>query len=234
MELIKIAMLAFFSYISLFVLTKIMGNRQMSQLSMFDYINGITIGSIAAEMATNLENYQKPLVAMVVYGILETLMAVITYKSIKIRRLVNGSSVILLENGKLYERNLKKVRMDVGEFLTQCRTNGYFDLSNIHKAFFETNGQISFLPVTTNRPVSPQDLNLSPTQEMPCANVIMDGNIMKKNLQHTGNNEKWLLKQLSLQGVSEIKDVFLATCSTENKLTVYVKLKEQVNVDIFE
>ncbi len=235
MEFVHILLTALGSIVFLFILTKIIGNRQMSQLSMFDYINGITIGSIAAEMATaSKKDFSKPLFAMAIYGLVSLFISYITCKSIHLRRFFTGKPLILFEEGKLYKKNLESSKLDINEFLTQCRNGGYFDLSNIHRAILETNGKISFIPVASQRPVTPQDLNLSPTQEKTVANVIIDGNIMKKNLKHTGNNEIWLEKQLQLQGIKSVSDVFLATCDSSNKLTVYIKINDKMNRDVYD
>lgn len=124
MDLIKIVALSLGSVIFLFILTKLMGNKEMSQLSMFDYIIGITIGSIAAEMSTALENdFMQPLVAMAVYAVVSIIISLLSYKSMKIRRLVSGNSLILLDNGEIYIDNLKKAKLDINEFLMQCRTS---------------------------------------------------------------------------------------------------------------
>lgn len=146
-----------FSIIVLFLLAKLMGNRQVSQMSMFDYVNGITIGSIAAEFATSLEDdYWMPLTAMVVYGVTAALISYITCKSMAARKFINGKPVVLYENGKLYEKNLAAAKLDINEFLTQCRTAGYFDLADLQTAILETNGQVSFLPLAAQRPVTPE------------------------------------------------------------------------------
>ena len=127
MDLLKIVALSFVSVIFLFILTKLMGNKEMSQLSMFDYIIGITIGSIAAEMSTALESdFMQPVVAMAVYAIVSIIISVLSYKSIKVRRIVSGNSLILLDNGELYRDNLKKAKLDLNEFLMQCRTSRLF------------------------------------------------------------------------------------------------------------
>ena len=127
MDLLKIVALSFGSVIFLFILTKLMGNKEMSQLSMFDYIIGITIGSIAAEMSTALESdFMQPVVAMAVYAIVSIIISVLSYKSIKVRRIVSGNSLILLYNGELYRDNLKKAKLDLNEFLMQCRTSRLF------------------------------------------------------------------------------------------------------------
>lgn len=152
MDLLKIVFLSLGSIIVLFILTKLMGNREKSQLSMFDYVVSITIGSIAAEMSTSLENnFLEPFIAMVVYGIVATAISYFTCKSIKIRRIVSGRGKILYDNGKLYRKNLIKSKLDLNEFLMQCRINGYFNLANIQTAILEPNGRISFLPVSRKK-----------------------------------------------------------------------------------
>ena len=127
MELLKIAALSFGSLIFLFILTKLMGNKEISQLSMFDYIIGITIGSIAAEMSTALEDdFMQPVIAMAVYAIVSIIISILSYKSIKVRRIISGNSLIFLDNGELYHDNLKKAKLDLNEFLMQCRTARLF------------------------------------------------------------------------------------------------------------
>lgn len=127
MELLKIAALSFGSLIFLFILTKLMGNKEISQLSMFDYIIGITIGSIAAEMSTALESdFMQPVVAMAVYAVVSIIISILSYKSIKARRIISGTSLILLDNGELYRNNLKKAKLDLNEFLMLCRTSRIF------------------------------------------------------------------------------------------------------------
>lgn len=233
MDIIHVILTSLGSLIVLFILTKFMGYRQISQLSMFDYINGITIGSIAAEMATSLENFTKPLTAMIVYTIVVVLTSKINEKSLVLRRFMTGNPIILLDNGQIYFDNLKRARLDLDEFLIRCRNSGYFDISKIQTAILESNGKVSILPISTDRPATPKDLNLTPAQETMVANVIMDGEILKKNLQHTGNDEKWLNSQLQSYGVSNISDVFLATCDANNKLNVYIKIEGPMKKDLF-
>ncbi|MDF2541187.1 MAG: hypothetical protein K0S47_905 [Herbinix sp.] len=236
MELIKIAITSFFTMLVLFILTKLMGKREMSQLSMFDYINSITIGSIAAEMATALENdFLKPLVAMIVLSILTLVISFSTCKSIKLRRFFEGHAVLLYQNGKIYEKNLLRVKLDLDEFLSLCRISGYYDLEDIHTAYLESSGKLSILPTAGSRPVNPSDLNLTPTQKIPMANVIIDGQILMDNLKYTGKNEQWLEKQLSSSGIKDKKEVILANFdATKDQLNIYVKIHKSTKGDIFE
>jgi uncharacterized membrane protein YcaP (DUF421 family) len=223
-EILYIIVLSLGSVLAIFVLTKLIGYRQMSQMSMFDYINGITIGSIAAEMATSLDNsFLQPLTAMIVYALSALFLSWYTSKSIKARRIIEGTPIVLLNNDELYMQNMKKAKIDISEFLVQCRVNGYFDVSKIQTAILEGNGKISFLPKSSDRPLTPSDMQLAPQQEHMTADVIIDGNIMQENLKATGNNEKWLLQQIKAQGADKAEDVLLAICDTSNKLTVYMK-----------
>ena len=233
METIYIIALSLGSLLTIFILTKLMGYRQMSQMSMFDYINGITIGSIAAEMATSLEDdFTRPLTAMIVYGVSTFLISVLSNKFVKVRRIIEGKPLILLNNGELYRKNLRKAKIDVSEFLEQCREQGYFDVSKLETAIFEGNGRISFLPKATDRALTPSDVNLAATQDFMVANVILDGRIMSENLKNTGNDEKWLISQIKGQGAKRVEDVLLATCDATNKVTVFMKENKKKDPDI--
>ena len=124
MELLKIAFTSVASVVTLFLLTKLMGNKQISQLSMFDYVIGISIGSIAAEFATELENPERTLVAMIVYAVIAYLVSLVTGKSTHMRKMINGKPLILFDKGKLYRENFKKAKIDLSEFLPHCRNQG--------------------------------------------------------------------------------------------------------------
>lgn len=234
MELLNVALASLLSIVVLFLLAKLMGDKQISQMSIFDYINGITIGSIAAELATELEAPIRPLVAMTIYGVLTFLISIITSKSLKIRKTINGQPVILMENGMIYRDNFKKVRLDLSEFLMFCRVNGYFDLSQIQTAIWEHNGAVSILPISNQRPVTPNDLNLNPPQEMPVTTVLLDGHILSENLKRVGQNITWLTKELKNQGYTSPQEVFLATCSSDHQLSVFPMVTKRIPADRFE
>lgn len=232
-EILYIVVLSLGSIIAIFLLTKLMGYRQMSQMSMFDYVNGITMGSIAAEMATSLDTgFEKPLVAMIVYALVSLLLSTVSSKSIKVRRMLEGAPLVLLNNGEIYRHNLRKAKIDVSELLVQCRINGYFDISKLQTAILEGNGKISFLQKATDRPLTPADVQLSPQQDYMVANVILDGKVMDENLRHTGKDEKWLLDQIRGQGAKRIEDVLLASCDSNNKLLVYLKDNQKEAKDV--
>ena len=221
-EIIYIIVLSFGSIITLFILTKLMGYRQMSEMSMFDYINGITIGSIAAEMATSLEqSFWQPFTAMVVYGICGILLSHATSKSIMLRRLITGKPIALYSHGQIFEKNLRKARLDLSELLTLARLSGYFDLSALEVIMMEPSGKLSFLPKSSSRPVTPGDLALAPEQTLLSAVLIMDGKLLPHNLKHSGKDEIWLSRRIHNQGFHDYKDILLALCDNQGKLTIY-------------
>ncbi len=225
MELLHVFLTSVGSVVFLFILTKLLGNKQMSQLSMFDYINGITIGSIAAEMATALEDdFLLPMIGMAVYTAAALLISLVASHSIKLRKFLIGRPLILYDNGKLYRECMKKAKLDLNEFLTECRNNGYFNLSEIQTAILETNGKISILPAASSRPVTPADMNLSPAQEKLPVNLIIDGSVLADNLKAIGKNEKWLQNQLHAQGYHDFREIFLATCDDQDNVSLYVKV----------
>ena len=234
MDYLNIVLTSIGSLVALFILTKLMGYREVSEMSMFDYINGITIGSIAAEMATDLEKFEQPLIAMVVYSLIVIAISYASNKSIKVRRFIEGKPLILMDNDQIFYKNLQKARVDVDEFLCQCRNSGYFDISQIQSIILESNGKFSILPKADYRPSTPKDLQLNVATEAMLSTVIIDGKIMKENLKHTGNDEKWLLSQLKSQGIKDVSEVFFALCDIHNKLIVYKKLENTVPGDIFE
>lgn len=223
MDLWKVVLSALLSLGALFLIAKAMGHKQMSQLDFFDYITGITIGSIAAELATELESPEKPLIAMLVYGGVTMLLTLITNKFPRSRKFINGTPTIVLCNGKLYRENMKKAKLDLSEFLMLCRRQGYFDLQEIHTAVFEYNGQLTVLPRSAHRPVTPNDLQLSPKPAHIQTEIIMDGRTLADNLKRKNLDSKWLSEQLKSQGYQNPEQIFLGLCDDQNTLTLYPK-----------
>ncbi len=210
------------SAVVLFLLTKLMGEKQISQLSLFDYVTGITIGSIAAEMATELEkNPIDAIAAMAVYALLAFFISVCTSKSVKARKILNGRELILMDNGVIFRENMKTAKLDIADLQTLARIAGYFNMADIQTAVFEHNGSVSFLPKSSARPATPSDLKLAPKQEHITRNVILDGHIMEKNLAMCGISREKLLAELRTLGYDSPADVYLASCENDGTITAY-------------
>ena len=222
MDVIKLFLTSLLSVVALFVITKIMGHKQVAQLDFFDYVSGITIGSIGAEMATELEKPYRPLIALCVWGGASLILNLLAHKIPRTRKFINGTPTILMNAGKIYRKNLKKAKLDLSEFMLLCREQGYFDFDEIQLAVFEHNGKLSILPKASSRPATPGDLKI-PTKAMHIGTeVIMDGRVMGENLSRIGLDEGWLREQIKLRGFSDIKEIFLGIYRPEEqRLTIY-------------
>lgn len=223
MDFAYIIILSFVSLAVLFIITKIMGFRQISEMSFFDYVIGITIGSIAAEMATNIDlEWWKGILAMVVYGVVGVLLSVITQKSIKARKFISGKPIIIIERGKISKEGMRKARIEIDDLLTSARVNGYFNLSDIDYAIMETTGKISFQPVAQKRELNPKDFNFAPEREGIYINVIMDGYVIEDNLSVAGITKKELENMLKTKG-DKLENILLGTIDINKQLTTYLK-----------
>ena len=224
MDIVKLVLTSLLSIAALFIITKIMGHKQVAQLDFFDYVSGITIGSIAAELATDLENAWQPLIALALYGVVSVVLNLCASKIQRTRKYINGAPTILMNGGKIYRENLKQAKLDLSEFMLLCREQGFFDLDEIETAVFEHNGKLSILPKGSFRPVTPSDLNLKVKESHIGTEVIMDGQILGENLSRMGYDEIWLARRLEEEGYKKAEDIFLGIFRiNENKLSLYPK-----------
>lgn len=210
MDYLKVFLSSILSLAVLFISAKVIGNKQMSQLNMFDYINGITIGSIAADMAVHTEsNILYPIIAIAVYTVIIFIITYVGSKNMTLRRFLNGRSIILMDKGKIYNNNFKTAKIDLNEFLTQCRINGFFNLNDIETAVLEQNGMISIMPKSCSRPANCSDINAPVSPERPFYSVVADGNILNVNFEQSQMTHEKLNAELKARGI-ELKDVYLA------------------------
>lgn len=224
MDMLRIFGRTILVLILLFILTKIMGKKQVSQLSLFDYIIGITIGSIAADISLDIEkNLMSGIISLCTYSVMSIIVSYVTMKSISLRRFIIGVPTILIENNKIIEGGLKKARIDVNDLLTEARSQGYFKLEEIEYAIMETNGKISFMPCSKNSPVVKKDIISKIDKESLVANVIIDSRLLDKNLKEMHKDKKWLDNALKVQGYNNYDDIMLATLDINDKLVVYKK-----------
>ena len=233
MFILKAVLTALGSIIIMFLISKLLGNKQISELNLFDYITGITIGSIASEMAVaeKMKDVWIATIAMVVYGIVTFALSILTIKSIRARRIFAGNPLLLIEDGKIYPENLKTAKLDTSDLLTRARNSGYFDISEISYAILENNGKISFLPKAVEKPITLKDLGREKEDDKLTVNVILDGVIMEGNLKYTGNDEKWLSKEMHKLGFSDVSDIFLGTVDSNNNLRLYPQYEHKVLKD---
>lgn len=221
-ELLDVSERAILSLITLFLITKMLGKKQVSQLSLFDYVIGISIGNFAAEMTINLEtNEINGILAVVLFGIFAYVISYLSMKSIILRRFFMGTPTIIIEKGKILEDNMKKIKLDVNELLEELRAEGYFSVNEVEYAIMEVSGDISVLPKSKYKPLTPNDMKIDTTETgLECV-AIIDGKFMKKNLISIGKNEYWLKKELKKQNYGDIAKILLCTIDNNMKINVY-------------
>lgn len=223
MDFLNVVILGVVSFIVLFVLSRIMGYRAISELSFFDYVVGITIGSVAAEMSTNIDmEWWKGVTAMVIYALLDVLFTVLSQKNVLARQIISGNPIIFIYKGKIYKKNLKKARIELNDLLSSARSAGYFNIADVDYAIMETTGKISFQPVALKRPLNPKDFNFAPQSEGLTINVIMDGKIMEDDLADAKIDKKDLIRRVRQQD-KDVKNIFLGIMDSNGVLTLFDK-----------
>ena len=210
--------------IFLFILTKLMGKKQISQLNIFDYTIGITIGSIAADISLDIEkNLIAGLISLAIYGISGVLISIITINNLNMRKLFSGTPTVIIENNKIIEKNMRKEKIDINDLQEEARQQGYFNLEDINYAILESSGRISFLPKTELTPVTKKELNIRFNKESLVANIIIDGSLIENNLKNMNKDKKWLNQQLKIKGYKDYNKILLATLDNNEKLVIYPK-----------
>jgi len=206
-------------FFTLLIFTRVLGKQQVSQLTFFDYVVGITIGSTASTLTTDLTSRAWPhWVGLLTWTALCLILQFITLKSKTAEKYLDGEPTIVIANGKILEDSMRKFRYTIGDLLSQLRDKGIFDLDQVAYAILEKDGQLSILKKSEFESVMPKDLNIKTSPASIEYEVIYDGIIQKDNLAKINRSEKWLLTKLKKQGISDATEVFLATYNASSGL----------------
>ena len=207
----------------LFFLFKIMGKKQVSQMNMFDYITGITIGSIAADLSLDIEkNIMAGIICLLIYCLTDLLLSYLSLKSVKLRNFFNGREVIIIENGIINKENMAKNKITINILETEARVNGYFNLKEINNAILEPNGKISFEPKEKEKSATKKDININSKDKSLVYNIIIDGEIITENLEHINKDIDWLKHELKILGKKK-ENILLLTADLDNHINIYSK-----------
>lgn len=204
----------------LFILARFIGKREISQLSMVDFIVSISLGSIASEMAMNIDgSIVHGLIGMTIFGGFPLLTAWLSLKSKAIRNLFEGKPTILIKDGKILEDNLKKERLTNEDLLGMLRSGNTFRVADVEFAIMESSGKLSILPKAENQPLTPKTMGLTVAPAEEPQTVILDGVIMDEPLATSGKNRQWLHTELSKLGVAQ-ENVFIGQVDASGGLYV--------------
>lgn len=209
------------AYYFLVIMTRLLGKKVISQLNFFDFIVGITIGSIAAAASTDPDlPLIWPLTAVAVWVASAIFNNYLSLKSITFRKLTEGEATMVVYQGKLLEGNMAKIRYNADDLMAQLRNQGVFSLDQVEYALLETDGHLSVLQKAEDQPLTPRDLGMAmPRQQMPVV-VISEGKIIPHRLREIKITKAWLEEMLRREGVDDLTQVVLAQVSTDGKLYV--------------
>lgn len=216
-DFIKVIIFSASAFIFLFLIAKMLGKKQIAELDFTDYTVGITIGSIAAEWATELEQeWYHFVIAMAIFGLFSFFVSLLEQKATKIKSFLRGKPIIIISEGKFQYKNLKKSKLDVHDILGMCRVQGYFSIQDVEYAILETSGDLSILPKSLKKPVSVGDLKTPDLSKSELENyVVIDGKPNIDILKTLGKDTNWLLTKLQLKRKKQLKNIILAIYDEE-------------------
>lgn len=212
------------SFFSLLIVVRLMGKQQMSELTFFDYIVGITIGSFAATLSVQVnQNTIATLAGIAIWTVLPILLAFLGVHNVWIRKTMEGEASIVIANGKILEKNLRKTRISIDNLISLLRNQGVFNVADVEFALFEPNGNLSILKKADKQPLTPGDISM-PTQYDGLPTVLIsDGKLLTSALYSLNLSKAWLMYQLKKQNIEDVSLVSLAQLDTKKNL--YVDLK---------
>jgi len=209
------------SYASLLIMARLMNKQQIAEMTFFDYIVGITIGSMAGDLSVLINEPALPtLLGMVIWVTLSMLLAYSGLHRIWLRKVVEGEAVIVIADGKILEKNLRKIRISLDDLLAQLRIKDVFKVSDVEFALFEANGRLSVLKKPASQPISRSDFSVPLKPEGLPTNLIMDGKHLEDALRSLNLSEAWLMHQLNSNNIATCSEVFLAQLDVQGNLYI--------------
>lgn len=213
------------AFLVLLILTRLLGKKQMSQMTFFHYVTGITIGSMAANIIINdNKSILNELMGLAWWCALTALLAYITLKSAKLKVIIDGQPVILIRNGIFEKESFKKTRISLYDLSIMLREQNIFSILEVDYAILEPNGKLSILKKQSDLNVTLSDLNLNrPVPKYLPSQIIIDTHIVYDNLNELGLSINWLKNQLKAQNINNTNKVFYAEIQQDGSLYIVKK-----------
>lgn len=226
-EALVVLVRSFIAFFTLLIFARLLGKQQISQLTFFDYVLGITIGSIAATLSVDLTSRAWPhWIGLLTWTAMVFILQLTAIKWKKADDTITGEPAIMIMNGKIMDENMQRARYTLSDLLEQLREKGVFDLTRVQFAVLETNGQLSVLLKPEFSPATPADLNLSIQNTGLSSELIYNGVIIEKNLSKAGVDRLWLVARLNEQGINCPSEVFVASYNPDSGTLFIDKYKD--------
>ncbi len=199
-NIVKLFIFSTTAVVFLFVISKLMGKKQIAQLEFVDYVMGISIGSIAAEMATDVGQtpFYYYLIGMAMFFLFDVLVSYLGRKGPKLKHFFKGKPETIIYNGEIEYDALKRSKLDLNDVISMCREKGFFDIGDVAFAVFETSGELSIMPKGDQKPIAIKDMGLNPKKPTLPNYLIIDGHISYSTLTELNRDTKWLFKKCKL------------------------------------
>ena len=210
-------------YVVLLGVSRLIGRKLLEQLTYFDFVTAITIGSVTGTYISDVVDGPITLLSPVVLGGLVFGTGYLTFSSLTARKMIEGEPVLVIQNGKILEKNMSGNRYNVGHLMTQLRGQGVFDLREVEFAVLEPTGKLSVLKRSQNLPVTSGDLGLSTPYKGVPSEIIKQGRVLHQNLARNNLSFNWLYNELAKQGSPPLENIFLATLNTDGSLFLDVR-----------
>nr|WP_321026796.1 DUF421 domain-containing protein [Clostridium neonatale] len=217
-------------YILALILSKLIGIKIISQMNFFDFIVGVSVGSMIAKIIIDKDHVVfSGIVALITFALLTISTSYLNLKSYSARRIINAKTLILVENGRIIDKNLKRLRITINELMMKLREKDVFNLEDVQFAIMESNGQLSVLIKANKKPITPYDMDLKVKSSSLVNDIIIDGKIVDKNLKIAGIDKKWLQSELKKKSINNIEEVFYAGVDKNKKLIISKKYPDDFN-----
>ncbi|MDP4109738.1 MAG: DUF421 domain-containing protein [Bacillota bacterium] len=209
------------AFITLLFVSRLMGRKSISQITFFDFAVAITLGSITANISlgTNM-TFASGITVLLTFCALGLIAGIVHISSFRLRKLINSEPVVIISNGEIIKKNMKKIRLTLDDLTSLLREKNYFNINDVNYAILENDGKLSVLPKASKKPLTPSDVQQNPPEAGLTKDIIIDGVVLYENLNSTNLTEEWLFNELNNNGICNAKEVFYAALDTSGKLYI--------------
>lgn len=228
-DIINAILRSFTAFILILVVTRILGRKAISQMTFFDFAVAITLGSITANIGIAGDNsFNTAITVLITFGFLGFFNDIFHIKSFRFNKLVNSEPIILIQDGLINDKNMRRGRVSINELNSLLRDKNVFNIAEVHYAIMESSGTLSVLSKAESKPLTPKDMQIKTLEGGLTKDIVVDGIMMRENLNSINLTEAWLLNELKLSGIKDVGDVFYAGLASNGSLYISKRSKQTI------
>lgn len=217
------------SFVLLIIMARILGRKALSQMTFFDFAVVITFGSVAANIGIGQDNsFHTAVTVLITIGLLGVLSGFVHIKSFRFRKIINSEPLVIIQNGVILDVNMRRGRVTINELNSMLRDKNIFNITDVHYAVLENSGTLSVLPKAESKPLTPKDMQIKPIEGGLTKDIIVDGVMMRENINSTSLTEAWLINELKQNAITDVKEVFYAGLASNGSLFISKRSKQHI------